>query len=925
MNAGQNSSPTVERRPIEQIQPSHAGATWHRLDLHLHSPSVEGFVCSKGLKREARGGFADAYVEQLAAQGISIGAITDYNGVNIEWFEVTAAKASNRGITLFPGAEMTFREGKCGLHILAIFSGDTDLKGLNAFLQSFDKDPASPLFDSQGSHRDIDLRISLRDALNGLRSRYNCLLILPHPDQEKGFCKSLKADDAAKLLMEVRPDAIEHCPEGEKKRLQSTGVFPANFWNHRAFVEFSNPKRIEEIGTKYRTDEVLQATYLKLSTTNLDALRLALHDPETRLSVGGIPSATHPRIRSMVISGSGFLGNLNITWNEDLNVIIGDGGVGKSAILESLRYALAIPPYSDHSYREEVVRHALGGDGKVELILDRPIGEKETRQYRIVRGWGEDPRTFEIGSEKPLPMSPSQLLSPSGVPVIFGQREIFAVSGSREYRLALLDEFIGEEFRKCAEAVEEVMKSLATNARAMLDMHAKLAKREEYGQRLKRIDHEIEIYKRHVTKKLKDTADLRGVGQYLKNATNTVKSTFVDWTKMSPDLLASLEAAHRNLSESQNRHKDVPEEALTVLAILQESLKVVLDDGKTVFEQAIRSLGRLGTRLQEKLRPLEEEIKRIDQDTQTKTLDQDRLLTLTEERSSLATFIAEINGIEDRLKILREKRQELLEQVRECRRMQYELRRGRTDAIAKALQGRLHLEVEFKGQKGDYKKQLSMLLKGSDVSQDAIDRLVIPQATDGIALAEGVLAGSEDVQRRFDLKPEMADRLVTWLTAEESRLLELQTLIPQDTLGIKLRIDDQYRSLEQMSVGQGATAVFLLLFGLEGRVLVIDQPEDYLDDRFVHEEILQILREQKGLKDKSQRRQIITATNDPTIPVMGDAEIVISLEARENRTYVIGGASIDNRSTRELIRKIMQGGEEALQRRAEKYGGSRPS
>lgn len=925
MNASPGSSPTDGSSPIEQFQTSNAGAAWHRLDLHLHSPSVEGFVCPRGMKRESGKGFVDAYVEQLVAQGISIGAITDYNGVNIEWFEVTAAKATNRGITLFPGAEISFREGKYGFHILAIFSGDTDLKALNTFLQSLDKDPASPLFDSQGSHRDIDLRISLRDALNDLRSRYNCLLILPHPDQPEGFCKIPKPEDAAKLLLEVRPDAMEHCPEKEKKRLVSTGVLPPNFWDHLAFVEFSDPKRIEEIGTKCRTDEVLRATYLKLSATDLDALRLAFHDPETRLSIGAVPSAIHPRIRSLAIAGSGFLGNLNISWNDDLNVIIGGEGVGKSAILESLRYALAIRPYSDHSYREELVRHALGSDGKVEVILDRPVGEKETRQYRIVRVWGEEPRTFEVGSEKPLLMSPSELLGPSGVPIFFGQREIFAVSGSEEYRLALLDEFIGEEFRKRGETVDEVMESLTANARALLDMYAKLAKREEYGQRLKRIEHEIEIHKRHVTEKLKEMADLRGFGQYLKNTTNTVKSTFADWTKMSPDLLASLETAHRNLLEPQSGQKAVLEEAATVLAILQESLKVVLDDGKTVFEQAIRSLGRLGTRLQETLRPLEEDVKRIEREAQTKALDQDRLLKLTEERTSLSSLIAELDGIEDRLKILREKRQEFLEQVRECRSMQYELRRERADAIAKALQGRLHLEVEFKGQKGGYKEQLSMLFKGSDVSQDAIDRLVIPGATDGIALAEAVLAGAKEVQSRFGLKPEMAHCVIKWLTAEESRLLELQTLIPQDALRIKLRIDDQYRSLEHLSVGQIATAVLLLLFGLEGRVLVIDQPEDYLDAQFVHEEILQTLREQKGLKDKSQRRQIITATNDATIPVMGDAEIVIPLEARENRTHVIGGASIDNRSTRELIKIIMEGGEEAFQRRAEKYGGSRPS
>jgi ABC-type transport system involved in cytochrome bd biosynthesis, ATPase and permease components len=142
---------------------------------------------------------------------------------------------------------------------------------------------------------------------------------------------------------------------------------------------------------------------------------------------------------------------------------------------------------------------------------------------------------------------------------------------------------------------------------------------------------------------------------------------------------------------------------------------------------------------------------------------------------------------------------------------------------------------------------------------------------------------------------------------------------------VKLRIGDQYRSLEQLSVGQAATAIFLLLLGLQGRVLVIDQPEDYLEDRSSYEEILQILRDQKGVKDESQRRQIIVATNDANIPVMSDAEIVIPLEARQDRACVIGGTSIDDRSTRELIKTIMEGGEEAFERRVEKYGGLHPS
>jgi chromosome segregation protein len=921
MNPLKHTRPPLEGKLTELLQTSNRGATWHRLDLHLHSPNVPAFVPPKGTKREDGKGLFDAYVEQLASQGISVAAITDYNGVNIEWFEITAAKATNRGVTLLPGVEMTFKQTKYGLHILAIFSGDTDLKGLNTFIRSLDKTPTAPLFDNKGSHRDIDLKTSLADALKDLRSRFNCLLILPHPDQANGFWKGLTVDVAAKFLLEIRPDAIEYLPEKEKKKLQSSGILPENFWDQMAFVEFSNSKRIEEIGTQYRTDGLLRATYLKLSATNLDALRLALHDPQTRLSIGGIPPVNHPRIRNMTISGSGFLGNLSIFWNQDLNVIIGDKGVGKSAILESLRYAFAIKPNSDQSSREELVHHALGPGGKVEILLDRPVREGKIRQYRIIRMFGEEPRTFQISPEKPLSVSPSELLSPGGGFTFFGQREVYAVSGSEEHRLALLDELMGEEARKDAEAVAKATESLTANTTAILDLQTKLTKREECHQRLKKIDQEIENQKSQVTEKPKEVTDLRSVGECLQNAIRTVRGAIGDSDTRRLNLLASLEKAHRNLLDAQSKETAIVPEGVKVFSVLEESLKVVLDDETTLFEQAVQSLTRLDMRCQEKLRHMEEESKRIERDAKNKPTGQDPLSRLKEERTSVTSLIAELDGIEDRLKSFRQKRQGLLQHIRDCRDTQHKLRSERAEAIAESLNGRLHIKVELKGQKRSYKEKLLLLFKESNLSPDAIDRLVVPGATDGIALAEAVRAGSKEVQMSFGLKPEIADRLISWLTGEESRLLELETIIPQDALRLELKIEGQYRPLEHLSAGQGATAVLLFLFGLENRILVIDQPDDYLDNRFVHEEILQVLREQKGLKDQSPQRQIILTTNDASIPVMCDAELIMPLDIRGDHAHIIGHGSIDDRSMREHIKAIMPGGEEAFQQRAKKYGG----
>ena len=123
-----------------------------------------------------------------------------------------------------------------------------------------------------------------------------------------------------------------------------------------------------------------------------------------------------------------------------------------------------------------------------------------------------------------------------------------------------------------------------------------------------------------------------------------------------------------------------------------------------------------------------------------------------------------------------------------------------------------------------------------------------------------------------------------------------------------LSIDGQYRPIDHLSSSQSTAAVLLLLFSLGNRILVIDQPDDYLDDQSVHEEFLQILREQKGVKDQSQQRQFILTTNDATIPVMSHAELVIPLEKQDDHAHIMGQASIDDRSIQEIIKTITKQG-----------------
>ncbi|MGH8910330.1 MAG: PHP domain-containing protein [Egibacteraceae bacterium] len=229
-----------------EIQATSPGAVWRRVDLHLHSPGVPEF---KGLANadlrspKGRARLVEAYVTQLDTAKIEIGAITDYNAIHAGWFDPLRESAEAAGIQLLPGIELAFNVGKYGLHVLAVFDQGTEAAAVNAFLQSLDHDPSRPLAQEGQEHRHIDCQTNLADALSRLRERFGCLLLPAHPNQKNGLIKTFSAADAARYLLDVRFDALEHCPESELRRVRDTAVLPRGFWSDSRWSSSPTPKR----------------------------------------------------------------------------------------------------------------------------------------------------------------------------------------------------------------------------------------------------------------------------------------------------------------------------------------------------------------------------------------------------------------------------------------------------------------------------------------------------------------------------------------------------------------------------------------------------------------------------------------------------------------------------------------------------------
>lgn len=190
-------------------------------------------------------------------------------------------------------------------------------------------------------------------------------------------------------------------------------------------------------------------------------------------------------------------------------------------------------------------------------------------------------------------------------------------------------------------------------------------------------------------------------------------------------------------------------------------------------------------------------------------------------------------------------------------------------------------------------------------------------------LANVAREGAHALARRYTLAPAQAERIAG---AAPDVLMEIEELDLAPTTQIELNVaaekaPAQWQPLNDLSTGQKATAVLLLLLYESSAPLVIDQPEDDLDNRFISEGVVPRMREEK------RRRQFIFSTHNANIPVLGDAELILGLRASGE-----GGdrghaeipnehaGSIDSEPVRELVETLLEGGREAFEMRRRKYG-----
>lgn len=149
----------------------------------------------------------------------------------------------------------------------------------------------------------------------------------------------------------------------------------------------------------------------------------------------------------------------------------------------------------------------------------------------------------------------------------------------------------------------------------------------------------------------------------------------------------------------------------------------------------------------------------------------------------------------------------------------------------------------------------------------------------------------------------------------EDSYARLLAYIPDDDLVVSYKPEKakKFIHLSNASAGQKTTTILTFLLAYGKQPLLLDQPEDDLDNRLVYDLIV------ARLKVAKSKRQIIVVTHNANIPVNGDSEYIISMNSDTDIIQVNKTGTMDDTEIRQEICDVMEGTKDAFEMRAKKY------
>lgn len=850
------------------------GAAWLRADFHLHTNADKEFVY-EGEERY----YHIAYVDQLEKQGIKVGAITNHNKFDLEEYKILCKAAKKREIYLLPGIELSVNDGANGIHCLVIFDPKQWLENGSNYIQQFltSTFAGKHNFENENGRSNDDLLQTIRE-LDGFHRDY--FVIMAHIEQRSGFYDALEGG----RIKEFAADPLfRKAVLGFQKVRTRDYIDRLKLWFNDelpAFVEGSDPKSIGEIGKGERS-------FIKIGDFNFEAVKYALKDYPSRVRNNEPPQISNGYIESIRFEG-GKLDGINIDFSPELNNFIGIRGSGKSTILELIRYTLGIPLTSvsvDAKYKNDLIQFMLGSGGKVVLT----IVNKNKERCCIEKIYGQKGDIYK--DDQLIPDITLEGVSFDRT-IFFGQKDLS--NKDADFESDLMQRLIGYKLRDKQNAIEDKTRKI----KGLLSEISQL-------KNLKEAKNDVCLKISNAQEKLKKFKEL-GVEEKLKQQALFDKDIArIDEVKRSSlEYIKDLGGVIETYSYFFSQPHPVSEVNQEIFEKLSLQLHALQQEYEGVKESLTRSSGivtkmdEILDKLTAKKEGLKEEFARIKREINSDQINPDDFLTLNRTIETSKLRLLQIEKSEEKRTQLIQNLHEELARLNQLWLDKHNLLKKETDKINNA-NSRLSIEVVFKGKRSDFKAKLKDVFRGTGIYDTAYDKIV-ERYRDFVEIFKD-WDGLNDILNE-NQKPNFQNKF------EEN----MDSLLVYEVEN-EVVINYNGKPLNSHSLGQRASALILFLLAQkENDVLIIDQPEDDLDNQTIYDNVIKEIKKLKG------QMQFIFATHNANIPVLGDSEKIVACSFDDKRIEINDG-SVDVSEIQHAIVDIMEGGEEAFSKRKQIY------
>jgi len=848
------------------------GLEWVRADFHLHTHKDKEFKYSG-----EENSFIKEYVEKLALEEIAVGVITNHNKFDYGEYKALRNAGKKKDILILPGVELSVKEGN-GIHTLIVFKPEDWIVEGENFIGHFLTEAFAGIANHE--NRNARCKYDLRDViekLNAYGSDY--FIIFAHADQNNGFF--VECSDGTMSDIKEAADFSNRVIGLQKvRKSESLERFRKHFGYDCACVEGSDPKAMDDIGKGNRV-------YIKIGDLSYDAVKFALIDFSNRICKNK-PNTTHGYVKSISFEG-GRLDGTTIELSPELNTFIGIRGSGKSSALEALRYAFDLKPSCDVEYKNKLVDITLGSGGQVVV----KVVDKFDKEYEIRRIVKEKPSIVDA-NENDLGISVGTILQNA---LYFGQKDL---SQGTSFEAELLDKLLGEKIKNSAVNASELYGEMMDSLKSLLAIKNVPEELAELETKKSNLNHSIGIFEeRGVAEKLSkqtafnlDRQKIDNIGTEISTVVEDIKSCLEN-IAISEKMFDDYESKYN--AEEFEKAKNILSSIMQIIGNMKQEAEGI--DGKyTEYKVLLDSLdGKI-----ESLKGEFAEIKRKIDDPQVDIDAYPKLKTDLQETEGeikkLSKSLIGKNVFENSFKTSLRKRNELLQK-------QFKSYEAAVKRINES-QPELSVRLEFKGEKDKFKEYLKSDFRGSSIKDTKYQSLV-DAFSDYAALIEDVL-----IDGGKKCKDILTDTEFGKLREKiESQYQEL--LVKETPNSVEIFYHD--KPLKQHSLGQRASALVLFILSQkENDVVIIDQPEDDLDNKVIYDEVI------KAICSRKKDIQFIFATHNANIPVLGDAEKILVAELTDD-VITIEQGNIDNPKTHEQIVSIMEGGQEAFDKRKKIY------